>query len=232
MQLLRNITADANIDNHLKRHRDLYAEFEAAAKTKTANQPSIADVLNKKVAVTNVKRHALDQKVARMIALDFQPYTIVEDSGFKDLLQEAVPGYQLPSRTTLSRTLVPKLYDDTRKKVELELARAFQHGLESLSFTTDIWTSRANESYISLTCHYMDQTFKLGRYNLNTCPFPGNHTSARIASVLEQLVSNWEVPVTVCPFYVVRDNAHNMRAATRGLSWHERSRSHFAVGHR
>ncbi|KAH9379456.1 hypothetical protein HPB48_012852 [Haemaphysalis longicornis] len=69
----------------------------------------------------------------------------------------------------------------------------------------------------------MDQTFKLRRYNFNTCPFPDNHTSARIASVLEQLVSDREVPVTVCPFYVVTDNARNMRAATRGLSWHERT---------
>lgn len=58
---------------------------------------------------------------------------------------------------------------------------------------------------------------------MNTCPFPGNHTSARIASVLEQLVSDWEVPVNACPFYVVTDNARNMRAATRGLSWHERT---------
>ncbi|KAH9375657.1 hypothetical protein HPB48_008666 [Haemaphysalis longicornis] len=69
----------------------------------------------------------------------------------------------------------------------------------------------------------MDATFKLRRYNFNTCPFPGIHTSARIASVFEQLVSDWEVPGTVCPFYVVTDNARNMRAATRGLSWHERN---------
>ncbi|KAH9375033.1 hypothetical protein HPB48_021154 [Haemaphysalis longicornis] len=69
----------------------------------------------------------------------------------------------------------------------------------------------------------MDQTFKLRRYYLNTSPFPGNNRSARHASVLEQLVSDWEVPVTVCPIYVVTDNAGNMRAATRGLSGHERT---------
>ncbi|KAH9382986.1 hypothetical protein HPB48_023623 [Haemaphysalis longicornis] len=122
VQQLRNImrtptSTTTTFLNHLKRHRDLYAEFETAAETKTANQPSIADVLKNKVAVTEVtERHTLDHKVPRVIALDWQPLTIVEVHGFKDLVQEVIPGHQLPSRTTLSQTLVPKLYDETMKK--------------------------------------------------------------------------------------------------------------------
>lgn len=162
-------------------------------------------------------------KIAKMIALDLQPYTIVQDRGFRDLLKEAVPGYVPPSRTTLSRTLVPKLYDDTREKVRLELQNAFESGMESLSFTSDMWTSRANESYISLTCHFLDSQFKLTRYNLSTCHFPGKHTSARIASILDKLVTDWDIPKDVCPFYVVTDNARNIRAATHALPWCERT---------
>ncbi|XP_042143061.1 uncharacterized protein LOC115325144 [Ixodes scapularis] len=81
--------------NHLKRHANQYAEFQAAAKVKPANQPSIADVL-RKTALPQAKREALDLKIAKMVALDLQPYTIVQDRGFWDLLKDAVPGYLPP----------------------------------------------------------------------------------------------------------------------------------------
>lgn len=79
---------------------------------------SIVDVLEKKMAVMEVKGPALDQKAAGMIALDLQLHTIVEDHGFNDFLQEAIPGCHLPSRTAPSWTLVQKLYDDNRKTVQ------------------------------------------------------------------------------------------------------------------
>lgn len=59
----------------------------------------------------------MDLKIAKMIAVDLRLSTFEEDRGFKDLLKETVPSYQPPSRMTMSRTLMPKMYDDTRKKV-------------------------------------------------------------------------------------------------------------------
>lgn len=210
--------------NHLKRHKKLYAEFQGAVKASAdSSQPSVVDVLRRKTALPESKRKALDLKIARMVALDLQPYAIVEDRGFKDLLTEAVPGYHPPSRTTLSRTLVPKLYDDTRERVRQELHKAFEDGMASLAFTSDIWTSRANESYISLTCHFLDTLFKLTRYNLSTSHFPGAHTATRIASILEGLVAEWDIPVNNFPVYVVTDNARNIRAAMHALPWFERT---------
>ncbi|KAG0411750.1 hypothetical protein HPB47_011132 [Ixodes persulcatus] len=39
------------------------------------------------------------------------------------------------------------MYDNTRKNVKAELNRAFECGTTAVAFTSDMWTSRANESY-------------------------------------------------------------------------------------
>ncbi|KAH9382350.1 hypothetical protein HPB48_012886 [Haemaphysalis longicornis] len=81
---------------------------------------------SRKAARVSEHESALNQKVAEMVALDLQPYSFVEDRGFKALMSEAVPGYHLPSRTTLSCVLIPRLYDDTRAKVRAELRKALK----------------------------------------------------------------------------------------------------------
>ncbi|KAL3212235.1 hypothetical protein MRX96_036061 [Rhipicephalus microplus] len=99
-----------------------------AAGAPEKDQSMIFDFVHRTDPLSEKKTQALNAKVAAMVALDLQPYSFVEDRGFKELMAEAVPNYRLPSRTTLSRTLVPRLFDDTRKKVKDELSSAFEGG--------------------------------------------------------------------------------------------------------
>ncbi|KAJ8884946.1 hypothetical protein PR048_011142 [Dryococelus australis] len=45
-----------------------------------------------------------------MIALDFQPYSIVEDQGFRSLIATLEPKYVLPSRKQFPAKIIPELY--------------------------------------------------------------------------------------------------------------------------
>lgn len=165
-----------------------------AANMPSKSQPTLLAVIQGKQPVSQKRESALNQKVAEMVALDLQPYSFVEDRGFKALMSEAVPGYHLPSRTTLSRVLIPRLYDDTRAKVRAELRKAFEDGTTTLAFTSDIWTSRANKSFISLMCHFLTVRFEMKRFTLNTRHMPESHTALNIAASLEQLCAEWEIP--------------------------------------
>ena len=57
-----------------------------------------------------------------MMIHDFQPHSFVEDRGFSDLMHQLQPRYKIPHRTTFSRSVVPSLYKEARKKVELKLS--------------------------------------------------------------------------------------------------------------
>lgn len=103
-----------------------------------------------------------------MVVLDLQPYSFVEDRGFKALMKEAVPGFSLPSRTKSSGVLVPPLYDDTRAKIRFQLRKALDDRTSTFSFTSDICTSRANKGFLSLLRHFLTVKFEMKRFTLNT----------------------------------------------------------------
>ncbi|CAG0900443.1 unnamed protein product [Darwinula stevensoni] len=50
-----------------------------------------------------------DKRAAEMIALDFRPFSIVNDEGFIRLFRTALPKYKLPSRTYLSENRIPQM---------------------------------------------------------------------------------------------------------------------------
>ena len=45
-----------------------------------------------------------------MVALDYQPISIVEDVGFKRLVNTLEPKYNLPSRKYVTETILHKIY--------------------------------------------------------------------------------------------------------------------------
>jgi hypothetical protein len=62
----------------------------------------------------SVRAQKLTEAIARMIALDLQPYSIVEDVGFRSLLNITEPRYIIPSRSTFARNIVPRMYENLR----------------------------------------------------------------------------------------------------------------------
>lgn len=55
----------------------------------------------------------------KMMAVDGEPYMLVERPGFRDLLTVLAPRYVIPSRTYFSSKVVPELYDQVKIKVML-----------------------------------------------------------------------------------------------------------------
>ena len=96
--------------------------------------------------------------LARMVCTDLQPYSIVSDRGFVDFVKSLEPRYKLPTRRALSNEIVPSLYDKARLQVADSVAN---NCVLSLAVTTDAWTSATNDSYISFTAHYLDESFQV-----------------------------------------------------------------------
>ncbi|KAM6471939.1 uncharacterized protein PHA67_002868 isoform 1-T1 [Liasis olivaceus] len=63
------------------------------------------------------KPSEVTRAIAQMMALDDQPFSMVEDTGFQHLLKLLAPNYKIPSCTTFSRQVVPSLYQACREEV-------------------------------------------------------------------------------------------------------------------
>ena len=89
-----------------------------------------------------------------MIARDCQPYSVVEDAGFKSLVHILEPRYHIPSRKYFREMVIP----GTVKTIEAKIKTKLQ-GVNYISFTTDIWSSEVNsDTLLSFTAHWVDDT--------------------------------------------------------------------------
>lgn len=106
-----------------------------------------------------------------MIALDYQPFSIVEDEGCRQLLNYLEPRYASPSRRYFLDVALPKPYSVVYSHLKKLLA-----DVAFVIFTTDIWTSSVSPiSMLSLTAQWIDQHFILEKAILYTQEGPGSH---------------------------------------------------------
>lgn len=52
------------------------------------------------------EKKKIDKYLLKMITMDFQPFSIVEDKGFREFVEAINPVYELPSRKTLANSLL------------------------------------------------------------------------------------------------------------------------------
>ncbi|KAJ8940592.1 hypothetical protein NQ314_010670 [Rhamnusium bicolor] len=139
-----------------------------------------------------------------MSVKDLQPFSVVNDEGFRELMAEVEPAYQLPSRTTFSRTLLPSKYDEAVILVKNKFRDA-----ESISITTDTWTSSATENYIAITAHYLDKNWIINSLLVDCFKFGESHTSQNLRNELLKSLREWDILKKV--HCVITDNAFNIR---------------------
>ncbi|KAL1657498.1 hypothetical protein GGF50DRAFT_68795, partial [Schizophyllum commune] len=78
--------------------------------------------------------------------INFRPFAVVEDDGFKRLMKTGRPDHYIPSRSTVSRD-VKRVFVKTRTRI----ARMLQEYEGDLSFQTDCWTSPNHKAYMGTT---------------------------------------------------------------------------------
>ncbi|XP_029942702.1 zinc finger BED domain-containing protein 1-like, partial [Salarias fasciatus] len=151
----------------------------------------------------------LDEALLSFILKDCQPLSIVENEGFRELVQVFEPSYVLPTRKTIKQ-MVAKKYEEERERVKMEVQQAV-----AVSITADMWTSVNMEAYLALTCHYINENLQLCTSVLGVQYFPQSHTADNLAQVKRGMMEDWAITNKVkC---LVTDAAPNMIASTRQL---------------
>lgn len=147
-----------------------------------------------------------------MIVTDLQPPSIVEDKGFKNLMKIMDGRYHLPSRRTIMRDLLPQKYQTCVNSLLIT-----PNNQMSISLTTDFWTSRACDSYITITFHFINDTWDLQSYTLKIYKVIGSHTGEKNASELKEVSVQWNIEKKIT--CAITDNASNMALAIRITTW-------------
>ncbi|XP_041835331.1 zinc finger BED domain-containing protein 4-like [Melanotaenia boesemani] len=155
-------------------------------------------------------KQALDEAVINMIIKDCQPLTLVENEGFRELMQLVAPSYVLPSRKTV-KDFVDQKYEEEKEKTKKDLQSAV-----AVTLTADMWPSINMEPYLAVTCHYVDKDSHEFRTSvLGVQHFPQKHTAENMAMVKRTFMEEWGIASKVrC---LVTDAAPNMISCARIL---------------
>ena len=208
---------------HLEhRHESLFKELKLKEKesAKTTQAPPKTTAIEGPIqqALDKVKPYVKDSakaksitsKIMEMIALDDQPFSIVEDQGFRRLIHHIDPRYTVPSRKHLTQVSLPALYDTVATHI-----RKMLENVNDVSFTTDIWSSDVNgTSMLSLTAQWIDENFEMQRAVLHAQQFNCSHTGQAIADAFTDMFARWKIPKNSV-HVVLRDNARNMEKGMR-----------------
>lgn len=91
-----------------------------------------------------------------MVAQGLRPAATVEGEGFRALMRYVEPGYKVLSAVHIAKVVHQK--HDIGKRA---LKERLQMEGQSIAITSDIWTSCANDAYISLTAHFITTDWQM-----------------------------------------------------------------------
>nr|XP_055024623.1 E3 SUMO-protein ligase ZBED1-like [Misgurnus anguillicaudatus] len=160
-----------------------------------------------------VRWKAITEAITFYIATDMLPIYSVEKRGFNNMLKVLDARYVVPSRKYFASVALPHLYNTTREKIRSELEE-----MQFYSATTDLWSSRTMQPYLSLTVHYINTSWTLRSICLQTAYFPDNHTGDVIAHGLKDALSSWGLSEErlVC---MTTDSGTNIIKALKDNNW-------------
>jgi hypothetical protein len=177
---------------------------------KTLTLPKKA--VTKKWPLQDRRQLEVDHDIITLIATECLPFSFADSENFKRFMNKILPNATIKHSTTFSKNKLPQLYH-TLKVVMHEVMEKELIDLNQVAITTDHWTSRANDSYMSVTLHYISPDFALKKFTLEVCLFKERHTGINIAKALDNTLSYPEslkkIPNKLC----VIDQASNMACA-------------------
>ncbi len=133
-----------------------------------------------------------------------QPFTIVENSEFKLLVNKLNSYYILSCRQTLKEKFIEN-YDVRRNGLINEISQINS----KISLTTDIWTSEiSKDCYLEVTMHYINNNWELKNLLFDLIPINGSHTAGLITSKLLQILEEFNINNNILA--LTTDNGSNM----------------------
>ena len=102
------------------------------------------------------------------------------------------PRATLKLPTTLSKYKLPMINWNLRRNVKKQFERDIPH-FKMAAFTTDGWTARNGDPFVSITLNCVTKDFELKKLSLDCQNFIGRHTGVLFAQGMDHMISQFPV---------------------------------------
>ena len=189
----------------IKGHFEIHHKEHLDAITDQAGHATEPYGSNDKQKVENLSKLLIE-----WIISDQQPFCIVDNKRFCALVTAFDGRYQMPTRQTIAKK-VTQLYE-----IEKVNIKGILSALNSkMAITTDLWTACTNQSYMSVTLHWIENDWQLRRILLDLVPMHERHTGINLKETLMESIRFFDIGKNILS--VTTDNAGNMDTFARAL---------------
>jgi hypothetical protein len=179
--------------------------------------PPITESIQPESAVQSIRKNGQKEKeesTLRWILSTTQPLSTITQKAYIEHMNIIDPEFIVPGEKKI-RMMIAQSYEYNKNKL-MQLLKTAQ----SISLTTDLWSSRSKHGYLGLTATWINQDFEIIDVLLEIIYFPAPHTADAIAKAIKNIIQKWEIEGRV--FAITTDNAANVVAAIRELAPIER----------
>jgi hypothetical protein len=142
------------------------------------------------------------RELTRMIALHGLPLSIVDYDGFRRFVSSLNPIFKMISRRTICSYLLKSSQEQKQA-----LLNVFTSTNSRVSLAMDMWTSSQNLGYMCVTCHFVDEDWKMQKRIIKFSFMKTPHTGAAMFNVLLKAIQDWKIENKL--FALTLDNASN-----------------------
>lgn len=204
----------SNMNHHLQRHhKNVKTAPEKTSLPK--GQLTMKQALTPTLPPSSPRAKQITRLIGEFIADYMAPFNMVENRKFIQMFNVLEPKFKMPCRGHFSEKVIPEIYNETKQSVKEYLKNA-----DCVALTTDSWTSRATQSYITITAEVINEKWERKSFVLQTRELSESHTGVNIAHVLRNALSEWELTRPQTTIACVTDNASNMDIAVRESGLH------------
>ena len=155
------------------------------------------------------RNELLCQALAKLIVRKMLPLSFVSSDAFKDFLAVVEPNFKVPCVKTIKNRL-NLMREQLTNKIKAELSAA-----TGVACTADCWSSISQDSYLTITAHFLDPNWTPKSFTLTTEEVCERHTAANLTARLHNAISHWDLDGKIST--VVTDNAPNSKNSVRAL---------------
>lgn len=201
-----------NMNHHLQRH---HKNVKTAPEKTSLPKGQLTMKQALTLPLSSPRAKQVTRLIGEFIADYMAPFNIVENRKFIQMFKVLEPKFKMLCRGHFSEKVIPEIYNETKQSVKECLKNA-----NCIALTTDGWTSRATQSYITITAQVIDEKWESNSFVLQTRELSESHTGVNIARVLRNALREWELTRPQTTIACVTDNASNMDIAVRESGLH------------
>ncbi|KAL4564892.1 hypothetical protein LXL04_028968 [Taraxacum kok-saghyz] len=139
-----------------------------------------------------------------------QPFSVVDDELYVNMMKTASPFFEKVSRTTIKEDCF-KIYDHEKKRL-----KALLKSVSKISLTTDCWKSTHKTiEYMVITGHFIDQNWRLQKRVLSFVHVPPPRGGNDIADAIYKCLKEWEIEEKIFTISVDNNASYNDKALKR-----------------